>query len=73
MSQRKLRRVTGDEWIAGVCSGVAYYLGIQTWIVRMILFILIFAYGVGIVPYILLWIFMPTWKYTPDDYYKLSG
>ena len=70
---RKLRCVTEEEWIGGVCAGLAYWLGIPTWIVRLLWVFEFFIFGVGFFAYILLWIFMPNWEETPGDYEDVSG
>ncbi len=70
---RKLRRVVGEKWIGGVSAGVAYWLGTPVWLVRLSWVVLGFCYGIGVVPYILLWIFMPRWDETPDDYQERAG
>lgn len=70
---RKLRRVVGEKWIGGVCAGVAYSLGAPAWLVRLVWAILGFSYGVGILPYLLLWVFMPEWDATPADYAERAG
>lgn len=69
----KLRRVTAEKWIGGVCAGVAYSLGAPVWLVRLALVILGLCYGFGVVPYLLLWIFMPAWDATPADYAERAG
>ena len=69
----RLRRITGKKWIGGVCAGFAYWIGMPTWLVRLLWAFLGLAYGVGILPYILLWIFMPEWETTPEDYETRSG
>jgi hypothetical protein len=34
---RKLRKVADDNaWIGGVCAGIAYWLGIPAWILRLL-------------------------------------
>lgn len=73
MGDRKLRCVTRDAWLGGVCAGVAYFFGIPTWIVRMVWFLVAFFYGTGIFVYLLLWIFLPVWKETPPDYYIVTS
>lgn len=70
---RKLRRVVGQKLIGGVSAGVAYWLGAPAWLIRLVWVVLGFCYGIGIVPYLLLWIFMPRWEETPDDYQVRSG
>lgn len=73
LTARKLRKVTDDEWIGGVCAGVAYWLGFPVWLVRLIWACAALFYGVGVGIYILLWIFMPEWEETPADYQKITG
>jgi|GEM_PF-394804 phage shock protein PspC (stress-responsive transcriptional regulator) len=73
MRRRKLRRVTDEEWIAGVCAGVAYKLGIPVWTVRLAWVLCSIFYGVGLLPYLLLWIFLPEWVNTPGDFNRVTG
>jgi phage shock protein C len=58
-SLNSLRRSTSDKWIAGVCGGIASATGVESWIWRLLLAVLFFAGGTGLVLYILLWIFVP--------------
>jgi phage shock protein PspC (stress-responsive transcriptional regulator) len=69
----RLRRVKGKSWLGGVCAGFGYWLGIPTWLVRLIWTALVLAYGVGAVIYVLLWIFMPTWDGVPEGYEERAG
>lgn len=70
--KREFKRITGEEWIGGVCAGLAYWLGIPTWLVRLCWVGVSFFSGVGIIIYILLWIFTPEWDATPDDYEEIT-
>lgn len=58
-SLNNLRRSRTDKWIAGVCGGLAVATGADAWIWRLLLSVLFFAGGTGLVLYILLWIFVP--------------
>ena len=59
MNEKRLVRVEEGRMIAGVCSGVARYLGIDTTIVRIIFVLLaLFAMG-GVLLYFILWLIMP--------------
>jgi phage shock protein C len=69
----KLRRIKEKGWLGGVCAGFGYWLGIPTWLVRLIWTVLALVYGVGAVLYILLWIFMPAWGSVPEGYEERSG
>ena len=57
--QKKLYRSKSDRKIAGVCGGVAEYLNIDPTIVRLIWAVLVFAFGTGILAYIVAAIIMP--------------
>ena len=54
-----LRRSIGDRWIGGVCGGLAKLTGIDSWIVRLLFAVAILFGGFGLIPYLLLWIFVP--------------
>ena len=59
-ASRKLRR-SSNKMIAGVCGGIADWLGWDVTVVRVlyvILTIISFGFG-GIIAYIILWIVMP--------------
>jgi phage shock protein PspC (stress-responsive transcriptional regulator) len=55
----RLRRSRGDRWIAGICGGVAAFTGVESWVWRLILCVLVLFGGTGVLLYILLWIFVP--------------
>ena len=59
MSETRLTRSTDDKIIAGVCSGLAAYLDIDPVWVRLAFVILLFASGIGLPMYVILWIVMP--------------
>ena len=65
----KLRRIKGKGWLGGVCAGFGYWLGIPTWLVRLIWTALALAYGVGAVLYILLWVFTATFWTMAESMY----
>jgi phage shock protein C len=56
---KKLYRSQSDVMIAGICSGLADYLGIDPTVVRLIFVVLLFAGLGGLWLYIILWIIMP--------------
>lgn len=58
-SINSLRRSRTDQWIAGVCGGIAAATGVDAWIWRLLLAVLFFAGGMGLMLYVLLWIFVP--------------
>lgn len=55
-----LRRSRSDRWIAGVCGGIARATGIEAWACRLIFTALLLCGGVGLLAYVLLWIFVPS-------------
>lgn len=61
---KKLYRDTDDQIIAGVASGLAAYLGVETVIIRLLFLISLFFGGIGAVIYILFWILVPSAKTT---------
>lgn len=58
-NKRKLFRDIDDRVIGGVCSGVGHYFGIEAKWIRIAFFVLFIFYGIGLFPYLLLWIIMP--------------
>jgi phage shock protein C len=56
---KRLRRSSDDQWIAGVCGGIARATDVETWIWRLLFVLGAFAGGATIVLYLILWIFMP--------------
>ena len=56
-----LQRSTENKWIAGVCGGLAEWLGWDPTLVR-VLFVLVSIFSAafpGILVYVVLWILMP--------------
>lgn len=72
---RKLRRIPHPyRWLGGICAGIAYCLGIEVWVTRLIFALLLFALHFYILmPYVLFWIFLPKWKETPEDFEEVTG
>jgi phage shock protein C len=59
MNEKRLTRVEDGRMIAGVCTGLAKYLGVDATIVRLIFVLLaLFAAG-GVLLYIIMWLIMP--------------
>jgi phage shock protein C len=58
---KKLMRSRADRKIAGVCSGLAQYLDLDTSLVRILWFFITLACGIlpGIIAYLLGWIIIP--------------
>ena len=59
-TSKRLTRRRDDRMIAGVCSGVADYLGLDPTLVRLLAIVAaIFSVGAVAVAYIAAWILMP--------------
>ena len=56
---RKLYRDPCDRMIAGVCSGLAQYFGLDTVLIRVIMLVLLVTGTAGFWIYIILWIIAP--------------
>jgi phage shock protein PspC (stress-responsive transcriptional regulator) len=54
-----IRRTRGRRLIAGVCSGLARYLGVHPALVRIVFVFLALAGGVGLVMYGVGWLIIP--------------
>lgn len=56
---KRLYRSLEDNKIAGVCGGLGEYFDIDSTIVRIVFFLLVFANGVGLLAYLVAWIVIP--------------
>lgn len=57
---KRLVRPTDDRMVAGVCSGVARYLGIDPTVVRLLTVLgAVFGLGSLVVVYVALWVLLP--------------
>jgi len=59
-THKRLYKMHDGAMIAGVCNGIAAYLGIDVTIVRIVFVLLSLGYGSGILIYILMAIIIPT-------------
>ena len=59
MNETRLTRSETDRIIAGVCGGLATYINIDPVLVRLGFVILLFASGIGLPIYLILWVIMP--------------
>ncbi|WP_267224299.1 PspC domain-containing protein [Dyella silvae] len=57
--EKRLHRSLTDRKIAGVCGGIAEYLGWDPTLVRILWVVLTLLGGSGIVAYLVLWLLMP--------------
>ncbi len=56
---RKLYRDKDGAMVGGVLAGLGHYFGIDKVWLRIILLVLFFCWGIGLLAYIILWIVMP--------------
>ena len=55
----RLHKSASDKKLAGVCGGLAEYLGIDPTIIRLIWALMIFGWGTGLVAYIVCAVVLP--------------
>jgi phage shock protein C len=56
---KKLYRSTDDQWLAGVCGGLAKYFNVDPTLVRVIFVVLALIGLGGVVIYLVLWVIVP--------------
>jgi phage shock protein C len=56
---KRLLRSESDRMIAGVCSGIGRYFGVDPTLVRLVFVIFAFVGGSGIVAYLVMWLVVP--------------
>ncbi|GIZ10300.1 PspC domain-containing protein [Flavobacterium sp. UMI-01] len=67
IGSKKLYRDTENNLIGGVASGLSYYFGIDVVWIRVLLTLLVIgAFGIGIIAYIILWVVTPVAKTTSE-------
>lgn len=59
MEEKKRLMRSNHGMIAGVCAGIANYLGIDPTVVRVLYVLVALFAGFGILLYVILWIVMP--------------
>lgn len=68
--RRGFYRNSNDKATAGICSGIAHYLGLNTALVRVVVFLLFFTFW-GAVGYFLIWIITPEAPLEPQSKTRL--
>ena len=58
-SMKLFQRSTTDRWIGGVCGGLADLTDVPAWTWRILFVLTALIHGIGLIVYILLWIFVP--------------
>ncbi len=59
-SAKKLYRSEKDKMIGGVCGGLAEYFEVDATLVRLLFVVATIFGGVGLLPYVILWVVIPT-------------
>ncbi len=59
MDTKRLVRSKRERMIAGVCGGLAQYMGLDPTIIRLVFILLIIAPPSGVLIYMILWLIMP--------------
>ena len=59
-TRRRLARSQTDRMIAGVAGGIAAHFDLDPTLVRVMWVITVIFAGFGVLPYIILWIVLPT-------------
>ena len=75
-----ITRSRTDSWLGGVCGGLAVKTNMPSWVWRLIFTVGAFAYSVGAIIYLLLWVFVPMQSLSaavnaeasPNDFYKTT-
>lgn len=62
---RRLYRSRNKRVLAGICGGIADYFDVDTSLVRIIAFVLVFFMGLSLWVYILLWLLIPEERTMP--------
>ncbi len=56
---RNFFRSKTDRWLGGVCGGLGEMTAVPSWFWRLIFAVVALLGGVGLVLYVLMWIFVP--------------
>lgn len=56
---KRLERKIEGRWLAGVCAGLADYLGVDATLIRVVVALLTVFGGFGALAYVLAWAIMP--------------
>lgn len=59
MEPKRLYKSRTDKKLLGVCGGIAQYFGIDSTLVRLACVLLFFAWGTGVLAYLLAALVMP--------------
>jgi len=57
---RRLYRSELNKFMGGVCAGLADYFRMDVTIIRLLFIVMFFSFGIGLIPYIVLWAVVPS-------------
>jgi phage shock protein C len=57
--RKRLYRSKRKRMIAGVCGGIGEYINVDPTFIRLLWILFTFAYGSGVLAYIIAWIIIP--------------
>ncbi|MEM6430287.1 MAG: PspC domain-containing protein [Deinococcota bacterium] len=60
MAQKRLTLSQTDKKLAGVCGGLADYFDMDSTVVRIIFVVSVLVFGFGLLPYLILWLVLPS-------------
>lgn len=63
--EKRLYRDEQNKMLGGVCAGLAEYFDMDITVMRLIFAFAFFIMGVGLIPYIILWVVLPRKTYNP--------
>lgn len=56
---QRFRRSMKDSYLGGICGGLGEHTAVPSWIWRVVFCLGVLCFGLGLVLYVLLWIFAP--------------
>ena len=54
-----MRRSSTDQWLGGVCGGLANFTGLDAWLWRLAFTLTLILAGTGLFVYLLMWLLVP--------------
>ncbi len=61
----RLHRSASDQWIGGVCGGLAEVTQMPSWSWRIFFVLSAFLHGLGVLIYLFMWVFVPLQRSAP--------
>jgi phage shock protein PspC (stress-responsive transcriptional regulator) len=68
------RMPEAKSMLCGVCSGIAYYAGVPSWLIRFIFLLLaLMGCGIPVAAYIVFCIVLPRTDVVPEDFDEVTN